>query len=249
MKSPALPILLLLFTGCISTDNKNPWSKEQSHHQVLLRENSSTWDTQMLLADLANIKGKSELPMISGVYPVPTYDLVGKGSFRGVGNFGFPGGEGSELKINDKTILYNSFFAGANPFNKAFIDGKKNEVFFQIIVLTDTVDTVNYSHVGSEVISRNHPNYIGQGYYKTKSQKIEYIAFQTADRHAFAMVNMRIFDLSLGRTILIAPQKDQSFHSKQINAQILSSEEIENFTDSLLKVPQIIQFFTQDGTI
>lgn len=249
MKSSALLILLLLFTGCISTDNKNVWSNEQSHQQVILREDSSTWDTQMFLSDLANLKAKSELPMISGVFPVPAYDLVGKSSFKGVGNFGYPGGEGAELKINDKTILYNSFFAGANPFNKAFIDGKKNEVFFQIIVLTDTVDTVMYSHVGSEIISRNHPNYIGQGFYKTKSQKIEYIAFQTADRRAYAMVNMRLFDLSLGRTILIAPQTDQSLQSKQINAQILSSEEIETFTDSLVKVPQIKQFFTQNGTI
>jgi hypothetical protein len=249
LKSSVLLVLLLIITGCTSTDNKNSWSKEQSNQQVLQREDSSTWDTQMFLADLAKIKGKSDLPMISGVFPVPAYDLVGKGSFKGVGNFGFPGGEGTELKINGKTILYNSFFAGANPFNKAFIADKKNEVFFQIIVLTDTVDTVNYAHVGSEVISRNHPNYIGQGFYKTKSQKIEYIAFQTADRHSFAMVNMRLFDLSLGRTILIAPQTNQSFKSKQINAQILSSEEIEAFTDSLVKVPQIIQFFTQNGTI
>lgn len=203
----------------------------------------------MFLADLANMKEESELPMISGVFPVPDYDLVGKGSFKGVGNFGFPGGEGSELKINGKTILYNSFFAGANSLNKAFIDGKKNEVFFQIIVLTDTVDTVNYSHVGSEIISRNHPNYIGQGFYKTKSEKIEYIAFQTADRHAYALVNMRLFDLSHGRTILIAPQKDRSIRSKQINTPILSSEEIETFTDSLVKVPRVIRFFTQDGTL
>jgi hypothetical protein len=249
LKSSVLLVLLLIITGCTSTDNKNSWSKEQSNQQVLQREDSSTWDTQMFLADLANIRGESDLPMISGVFPVPAYDLVGKGSFKGVGNFGFPGGEGSELKITGKTILYNSFFAGANSFNKGFIANKKNEVFFQIIVLTDTVDTVNYSHVGSEVISRNHPNYIGQGFYKTKSQKIEYIAFQTADRHSFAMVNMRLFDLSLGRTILIAPQTNQSFKSKQINAEILSSEEIEAFTDSLVKVPQIIQFFTQNGTI
>lgn len=203
----------------------------------------------MFLADLQNINNTSDLPMLSGVFPVPDYDLVGKGSFKGVGNFGFPGGVGSELHINGKTILYNSFFAGSNPFNTGLIDNKKNEVFFQIIVLTDTVDTVMYSHAGSEIISRNHPNYIGQGFYKTKSQKIEYIAFQTADRHAYALVNMRLFDLSLGRTILIAPHTDQSFRSKQINSRILSSEDIESFTDSLVKVPPIIQFFTQEGTI
>lgn len=203
----------------------------------------------MFYNDLLNFVPETYLPMLNGVFPTPDYDLMGKGSFKGVGNFGFSGGEGLEKKIGNKTILYNSFFVVATDINKAFIGDKKNEVYFQIIVLTDFVDTVNYTHISSEIVSRNHPDYIGQGFYKTQNNKIEYLAFNTADRNAYAIVNMRLFDLSLGKTILIAPQKDKSFRSLQILSPLLTSDEVDEYTDELLRQEEVIDFFTQSGNI
>ena len=199
--------------------------------------------------DLAYIDFSIPLPIHSGIFPVPQYNLLGTGSFNGVGNFGYPGGDAYEELVQDKKILYNSFFVGKSELNKAFVGEKKDEIFFHIMVLTDNIDTVDYSHVGSQVISRNHPDYIGQGFYKMKDTRVDYTAFITAERKSYAIVNMRLFDLSDGKTILIAPQKDKSFRSMQVNSPKLSSQEIETYSHQLLQEQRVIDFFTKPGNI
>ena len=192
----------------------------------------------------------TDLPFTMGIFPTPKYDLIVQNSFNGVGNYGLTGGEGYEYKIDDKTILFNSFLAGANVFNKNQLgDNHKNEIFFHVVVLTDFVDTVDYSHCMTEVLSRNHPDYIGQGFYRTRNNRIDYAAFITADRDAYAIVNMRLFDLTKGKTILIAPQKDGTFRTLQIPSPRLSSMEIEDYTKTLLDKEVSRSFFTAHGNI
>ncbi len=122
-------------------------------------------------------------------------------------------------------------------------------MFFHIIVLTDFVDTVNYSHVLSEVVSGNHPDYIGQGFYNTANNRIDYSAFITSDRNAYAIVDMRLFDLTKGKTILIAPQKDKSLRSMQIDSPPMSSKEIEAYTKALVVRKGVKEFFVGEGSI
>lgn len=255
MKYILMILTVISISGC--SDNKTEnlskvkkfWTTEKEETHLLNRQDSSKWDMNLFNNDLQNMMEETDLPLESGVFPTPKYDLIGKGSFKGVGNFGYAGGKGFEKKIANKTILYNSFFVGASDVNRHFIGEKNNEVFFQIIVLTDFVDTINYTHLLSEIVSRNHPHYIGQGFYKTKNSKIDYLAFITADQNAYAIINMRLFDLNFGKTILIAPQKDHTFRSMQIKSPKISNEEIEDYTDKLLKQQDIIDFFTQSGNI
>jgi len=225
-------------------------TNEMVRAHLINREDSTKWDLEMLRSDLGNKINDSGLPFTSGVFPVPAYDLLAKESFKGVGNFGFPGGEEAELRIDDKTILFNSFFVGANVFNQNHVeDDRKNESFFHIIVLTNYVDTVSYAHLSSEIVSRNHPDYIGQGFYKTKESKVDYSAFITGDRNAYAIINMRLFDLKNGKTILIAPRKDGSLRSMQVKSPQLSSEQIEGYTIRLLENEKVKAFFTASGNI
>lgn len=148
------------------------------------------------------------------------------------------------MKAGDKTILFNALFAKANPFNTEFIPvSEADEVFFHIMVATDYVDTVAYSHTMNEIVSRNHPDYLGQGFFKTFDNRIDYSAFITADRKSYAIVNMRLFDLSKGRTVLIAPQKDGSLHSMQIHSPFLSSKEVEAYSKSLIEEEKVRDFF------
>lgn len=225
------------------------WTADMLKTHIANREDSTKWDLEMFQSDLEN-NVPFALPFSNGVFPVPKYDLLAKNSFKGVGNFAYPGGEGSELKIGAKTILFNSFFVGTNFFNQYYIAKEaKDEVFFHIVVLTDVVDTLNYSHVSSEIVSRNHPDYIGQGFYKTRTNKIDYCAFISADRNSYAIVNMRLFDLKNGRTIVIAPQTDNSFRSMQIVSPPLSSDQIENYTKKLIEKAEIREFLTRKGTI
>jgi hypothetical protein len=122
-------------------------------------------------------------------------------------------------------------------------------VYFTIAVLTDKADTVNYTHTLNNVVSRNHPDYIGQGYVKYANLKVDYTAFLTAGRNSYAIVNMRLFDLKNGALILIAPHKDNSLRSLQIVAPDLSTDDVDSYIDSLFKQQKAINFFTEEGTI
>ncbi|MNY10518.1 hypothetical protein D3C86_1435030 [compost metagenome] len=75
------------------------------------------------------------------------------------------------------------------------------------------------------------------------------MAFLTASRNSYAIINMRLFDLTLGKTILIAPQKDGSFRSMQIDSPKLSSETSGPYLRKLVKRKEVVAFFTQKGTI
>lgn len=232
--------------------NHNPktWTDSLFNMHLQDREDSSTWDQEMFQNDLNQTRPNAELPFTTGVFPTPEYNRIGKNSFKGVGNFAFPGGKDMELYVEGKTILFNSFFAGKNRFNQAYMDSTdSSEVFFHILVLTDWVDTVNYSHLMSEVVSRNHPDYLAQGYYKTQNNRIDYTAFITADRNAYAIVNMRLFDLTKGKTILVAPQKNKSLRTMQIQSPKLSQKQVETYTKDLLKQKKAIDFFTAQGNI
>lgn len=138
------------------------------------------------------------------------------------------------------------FFIGKNDLNKDRLNTMKNEVFFEILVLTDTIDNVNHKLNQSMVTSRNHPDYLGQGFIKTKNNRIDFIAFQTAENNAYAIVNARLFDLNYGKTVLIAPQKDQSLRSLQIKSPQITSDSIIPYTNQLLMDKKIIEFFNKN---
>ena len=256
MKKTLYYVCIVLLFGCTSkeqtsTNANTPfWTTEKAKAHLVNRNDSTTWDSTLFNNDLKYLDYHStELPLHNGVFPTPKYDLVGKESFKGVGNFGFPGGDGFEKKIGTKTLLYNSFFAGKSVVTQPFVANDKDGVFFHIVVLTDFVDTVDYTHLSSEIISRNHPDYIGQGFYKTQNNTIDYVAFVTADQHAYAIVNTRLFDLSFGETILVAPQKDKSLRTLQIQSPALSSTTIDAYTDQLLQQQKVVDFFTYSGNI
>jgi hypothetical protein len=171
--------------------------------------------------------------------------LLGKESFKGVGN----GGNFSGIDINGKKVLYSYFLVNKNALTQKFVGDKPNEVFFTIATLTDFIDTINYTHAGVQIISRNNPDYIGQGFFKTKEDIIDYVAFLTANRDEYAIVNMRLFNLRNGRILLIAPQKDGSLRSMQIRSPILSDKELPDYMNKVLQQDDVKSFFSNSSTI
>ena len=215
-------ILCLIIVGCSNVDktskiesniDKTGWNNLKREQHLNNRNDSTTWDNEMLDNDKQLI-GVGELgPFELGVFPVPKYELLGIGSFKGLGN------KNEDFKLGDKTVVMNSFFVSKNEINKERLGDKDNEVFFQLLVLTDTLDTENYNLNKSIAISRNHPDYVGQGFVKTKSNTIDYVAFDTAEGESYAIVNTRLFNLNFGKTILIAPQKMEHFDLYKLKAQ------------------------------
>ncbi|MFT3904391.1 MAG: hypothetical protein QM727_14570 [Niabella sp.] len=221
------------------------WDSKSEEKHLKNRQDSLMWDRELLQRDIESNKERVSSPIRFGAFPVPKYGLLGKESFKGMGN----GGNFSGVDINGKKVLYSYFFVNRNALIQKFIDTKPNEVFFTIIVLTDFIDTVSYTHTRVHVISRNNPDYIGQGFFKTKSDEIDYTAFLTADRNGYAIVNMRLFNLKQGRIVLIAPQKDGSLRSMQIKSPILDDKELNDYIEKLLKQEDVRQFFSDPNNI
>ena len=178
-----------------------------------------------------------------GAFPVPDYALLGE--FKGVGNYSTAF---QPIKVRDKTIVYSSFTVNESPFYKT--ESGKDRVFFTLITVTDTIDLKTYSTHRLQVLSRNHPDYIGQGYIKTKGKPIDFMAFITPEGDDYAIVNMRLFNLNYGNIVIIAPQKDGTLRSIQLNEEELNSDTLDDFIKSeILERPEIIEFLTNKGVI
>jgi hypothetical protein len=246
MSKSLLILLLILYTLNLFSQNDKPfvWTKELKIENLNNREDSTKIESRLFNQDLEYFDLKTK-PLNEGVYPVPDYDLIGKDSFIGLGYTG----EYNGIKLENKNIVFNSFFVTKNKVNQYYIKDKKDEVYFTIIVLTDILEDQNFENSSISAYSRNHPNYIGQGFFKTKNNQIDFVSFLTADRNSYAIVNMRLFDLTIGKVILIAPQKDGSLRSMQIESPLLSSSEVKNYVENLLKEVKITEFFTKCGNI
>ncbi|WP_335975961.1 hypothetical protein [Gaetbulibacter jejuensis] len=246
-------IVVILFLCVVSCDRSHrssnsietdsTWNQQKREQYLTNRNDSSTWDIKMLETDKQMIGIGDFGPFEIGVFPVPKYDLLGKDSFKGLGS------KGENYQIGDKTVIMNSFFVADNEINKKRLNGKNNEVFFQLLVLTDTLDTINYNLNKNIGISRNHPDYVAQGFVKTKENRIDYFAFDTAESNSYAIINTRLFDLNFGNTILIAPQKDGTLRSLQIKSPQLTSETVDEYTNVLLQEERVKIFFTNTSNI
>ena len=253
-----ISLILVLVSLCLGViaqkvNEHFVWTKEKAEQHIKNRLDSSKWDMELFKEDLELVEKRNENPsknpITFGAFPVPRYELTKEANFRGMGNYSFNGQDGRIKKVGDKSIVYNTFFTFKNSMNSKYIGDKDCEVFFQVVVLTDYVNPPQKDNFSSHVISRNNPHYIGEGMFKTTHNKIDYTAFVTAARNSYAIVNMRLFDLSLGKTILIAPQKDKSLRSLQINSPNPSYQEIDLFVDKLLERKDVIEFFTKEGNI
>ncbi|PQJ76612.1 hypothetical protein [Polaribacter glomeratus] len=245
-------VFLLVFTcllyNCTKKDSKvqlqkELWNLEKREQFLENRNDSTTWDTEMLKNDKQFIGIADFGPFEFGAFPVSDYDLIGKESFKGLGSIS------EEFELGNKQILMNSFSVGNNELNKNRLKELKDAVFFHLIILTDTIDTVNYNLNQRTPVSRNHPDYLGQGFIKTKNNRIDYVAFQTAENAAYAIINTRLFDLNFGKTILIAPQKDKSLRSFQVKSPTISSDSIIDYTKKLLNKQKVVEFFGKKENI
>lgn len=219
------------------------WSETQNQQRMEQRQDATVWDSTLLNTDLQAIKMSSSLFMRYGAFPSPQYDLCGKGSFKGVGNYQ------DIVSFEKKTLVSNRFYVKKNAINETTLGDHKDDVFFMIVLLTDSVDTAEYSHGVSQVISRNHPDYIGQGSFFLKHDRLDYMAFTTATGPSYAIVNARLFNLTYGRIIFIAPQKDGSLRSLQMKTDPFENDSAGEVLQQVLKKEAVNRFLNDAGNL
>ena len=215
------------------------WGEKEKEEKIKNIQDSTKWDMEMFSSDLQQVRPKlSSENMDFGVFPMVKYR-------QGLGT-----GQGANRDYFGKTLYWNYFVSEKNQVNQSYLKEKEDEVFFTIICLTDVLDFSNEKYnTTASVNSRNYPDRLGSGVIKTKGSSIEYIAFVTADRKQFALVNQRIFDLDQGQVILIAPQKDGSLRSMQIKSPLLESKEITAYVNATIQKENIKEFLLNKNNI
>ena len=241
-------LLLLHSMYSFSQDLGTKTLEEIRVKQIENIKNPELWDMErMKNLDIQPINERE--PIRFGAFPVPHYSSLGF-------NYG-GGGEVNNrmarslpdyrINVKDKEIVFASFHIGNSPL---YEEEKRNKAFFTVISVIDTVDTNNFALGTARIISRNHPDYTGQGSFITKDNKVEYVAFATPDKGSFAIVNMRLFHLEYGNIILVTPQKDGSFRSLQIQGSVPPAEgSFEYIKTNVLQREEVIKFFTAQGVI
>ena len=243
----AICLLLCIYsTSSFAQEAQTLMLDELRQDQIENIHSSELWDMERMKRDIDS--KNNSLPLYDGAFPVPHYNLLGP--YRGGGNMSNNNARSIpdyRLMVEDKEVVFNSFFIG----NSEFYDKKdRNRVFFTIITVVDTVDTKNSAIGSSYFLSRNHPDYGGEGSIITKNSRVDYLAFTTPDKGSFAVVNMRLFHLEYGNIIIIAPHKDGSFRSLQIESERVNNEEMFNYLKTaILNRQDVIKFITADGVI
>ena len=190
------------------------------------------------------MRQKGILPFNVGVFPVAKYDYFKKGSFTGIGN------KSTFKKVDNKDVFFNSFYINKNNLDTDLLKDLNDEVYFTIGILTDYLDDNLLNQLSSFIISRNHPDYLGEGSFKTKKSSYDYLAFKTFEGDSFAIVNMKLFDLKFGKIILIAPQKDTSFRFLQVNlGKNISTKELNIEIENLLNRNDVLEFFMNENNV
>lgn len=201
----------------------------------------------MLAEDLewqSELNGVGPLP--NGVFPVPKYALNGRHGFGGAMS---TGNAFQPDTIAGKLLVHQSFGLGNYPIEMDAADDRYT-IFFTIATVVDTLKADGGGISSSIVGSRNNPDVVAQGYIETTIERISYVAFITAEGRRYALVNMRLFDLSYGDVIVIVPHKDGSLRSLQLDTQARGGKRNEEVLDELFRSSHKLQsMLREDGVL
>jgi hypothetical protein len=197
-KTLILLFVILVFQFSMAQPASETWSFEKAKGYYLAQKDPAKWDTALLEMDGAMTRN-NRLPIQSGSFPVAKYNTLGNGNMP------------LDFKIGSNILSGQSVFVATKVDKTTTPVQVSVDVSFIILVLSDSVNNGT-----SFVSSRNHPNYLSEGKISMADYDIDWVAMQIADGNAYAIVNMKLFDLRFGRLIIVAPQKDDTLRFLQV---------------------------------
>jgi hypothetical protein len=214
------------------------WTLEKAAKMASDFNSPEKWDNKTLKMEVEMLKDypPMDFPFYTSPFPTPNYESPGNGNAS------------IETEIVGKKIIGQTVIIGRGEHSEYLFKNAKDEyvAYFTILTIADEMETDN----PVLATSRNHPHYLAQGSLNTSSKsRVDWVATQFADKSAHAIVNTRIFDLRIGRLILVAPQKDGSIRFYQTKAPTMNSEEREKYIENLKTDPKSVEFFNNEHNI
>lgn len=157
------------------------------------------------------------------------------------------------FEIGAKTIVSSCLLWGRCGVNEDLFSDPNHNLrnYFNLFILTDKTGDGTQA---LSMVSRNYPHIFSSGKQLTSIGTIDWAHLGLANGDNLAIVSGRVFDLNLGRTILVAPQEDGSVRFMQVNSPDTcrsgtESDLIKKHILELKSNPSVVKFFTNENAI
>lgn len=217
-------VLGFLFNSCqdreklntiAKTYDEQKWDFEKLNNRAAQHLDTTKWDIKLFNQDIETYNKYSEIfqsyPLNKSPFPVAEYDYA-------VSSIPF------SIKMD------SSFFKGVrigeyeNPESEKIIDK------LTLLILSNDKDAKQTTLVDS----RNYPYLTAQGIFKVLNNEFDWVFSASPDGFSTLLINMKLFDLRFGETIIIYPQTDKSFFYEQIKDSPNNYENFEDFKKSII---------------
>ncbi len=175
------------------------------------------WNMVLFNMDKKWLKREKTKPINSLAFPVEKYEYY---VFTKPFNF----------QINESHFSGISF--GEN------IGGREGKFIFKHELTVIFYSGKKDYQINGEVSSRNYPYLTIQGQVKINNI-YDFVGIKSPENTGYLIVNLKSFDLRFGQTILIFPNKDNSFYYLQSDKKPLSDERFEEYLANLKKDTRI----------
>ncbi|MEZ4937284.1 MAG: hypothetical protein R2799_06790 [Crocinitomicaceae bacterium] len=222
---------ILLLASCQESKNTNSdaketnspkWDFEKLNHRAAQHLDSAEWDLELLDQDIETYSKFSEIfqnyPLNKSPFPVAKYDYA-------VSSIPF-------------TIEVDSFiFKGVRIGEYENSESDKIVDKLTLLILTNDKNAEETTLVDS----RNYPYLTAQGLVKVTNNELDWVFTSSPDGFSVLLLNMKLFDLRFGETIIIYPQKDKSFVYDQIKDSPNNYGNFDDFEKSICNDQGVIR--------
>lgn len=231
MYSKGLFFCILLSILCACSEDKNISKGQVNMLEKLKRRaadnaNSLKWDKEQFARDKKVYSEYADVfkayPLNCSPFPVADYDYA-------VTSMPF--------SVESKLGLLKGLCIG----DFETIDREVPKYSLTLLLLTKGRDYTEDVFVQS----RNYPYLTAQGFFSSKENHFDWVFMKSPDEGAFCFVNMKLFDLRFGETILLIPRAEQSFSYLQLQECPNDYESLEKYKDMITKYQNLDKLMTQ----
>lgn len=222
IKTHFILLLVVLLLSC--KEQKNPqdnigdhWSIEALNENAMNHLDSTKRDELLYNQDIETYQEFGDffqsLPLNKSPFPVAEYDYA-------VSYIPF------SIQFNQQVFKGVRIGECRDPDCETIIDK------MTLLVLSNDINTEENTLVDS----RNYPYLTAQGYFLVNDNEYDWVFSASPDGYSILILNMKLFDLRFGETIIIYPQEDNSFLYNQIKDSPNNYENFEVYKEVIINL-------------
>lgn len=211
--------LLSLLAILLSLNSKGQTILDTLSKKAINNQDPTKWNKELFEKDKKWAKEGEAKPLKELAFPVEKYDYY---VFNSPFNF----------KIGDQHFSGISF--GEN------VGGKENKFILKTELTLIFYTRDKAIQIEGDVSSRNYPYLTVQGQVEAISQ-FDFVGLKSPENSGYLIVNLKSFDLRFGETVMVFPNKDNSFYYLQLKEKPKLNEKAADFVKRIVTDKKILE--------